>query len=181
MTQVVQSSTPVTSSVDRTDAPGAPRLRGSRRVRAIVNLLNPSLPVWDLCCDHGSIGRAALEQCSETRVVFVDRSAQTVRKLAEALGGSSGLAGRYRLVCADVLRMELPAAPVNFVIGGVSSLVICRFLEGVAGRRGDRLVCNTFQDPERFEARVRTLGLGIQTSLDVSTRRGVQRIWRLET
>jgi hypothetical protein len=181
MADVMRSSTPVTGPVDRADAPGAGGLRGSSRVRAIVDLLNPALPVWDLCCDHGFIGRAALEQYSDTRAVFVDRAAQTVRALAESLGRSSRLAGRYRLVCADALHMELPAAPVNFVIAGVSSIVICRFLEGVTGRRGDRIVCNTFQDPELFEARVRTLRLGIHTSLDVATRRGVQRLWRLET
>ena len=64
----------------------------------------------------------------DTRVVFVDRATQTIRTLAESLGRSSGLAGRYRLVCADVLHMELPAAPVNFVIAGVSNVVIYRFL-----------------------------------------------------
>jgi tRNA (adenine22-N1)-methyltransferase len=162
-------------------APWPGRRRGTERVRAIIDLLNPALPVWDLCCDHGHIGCAALEQYPVTQVVFVDKAMRTVGRLERSLRRYSRLAGRYRMVCADVIQMELPAAPVNFVVAGVSSRVIGAFLSRLVSRRGDRIICNTFQNAARFEARSLAVGLAIDKSFDVATRSGIQRLWLLRT
>ena len=153
--------------------------RGSERVREITGLLHPALPVWDLCCDHGQIGCAALAALTGTQVVFVDRARPTVERLERRLGHSQRFAGRYRVQCDDVLQMELPAAAVNFVVAGVSTNLICAFLSRLLDRRGDRIVCNTFQDASRFEERVLALGFTIDTSVDVTTPGGRQRIWVL--
>jgi tRNA (adenine22-N1)-methyltransferase len=141
--------------------------------------LHPALPVWDLCCDHGHIGRAALEQYPVTHVVFVDKAVRTIGTLERSLGCYSRFAGRYRTLCADVIQMELPAAPVNFVVAGVSTNVICAFLSRMVNRRGDRIICNTFQNASRFEARALAVGLTIDKSSDVATKSGMQRVWLL--
>ena len=152
----------------------------NERLNTIVGLLNPALPVWDLCCDHGYIGSAAMHRHPSTHVTFVDDKKHTVDKLAGWLNRSSRVTRRYRVLCADVLMMELPAAAANFVIAGVSTEVIGAFLGRLAGRRGDYIICNTFQSPSRFEARVLALGLTVDTSADVATPSGrQQRVWRL--
>jgi hypothetical protein len=153
--------------------------RRTARVRAIVGLLDRTLPVWDLCCDHARIGSAALDEYPEAHVVFVDRARLTVERLQTSLARSRRFRARYRLLCADVLRMELPATAANFVVAGVSTNVICSFLERLLHRSGDRIVCNTFQDAARFERRVLDLGFAIEARVDVATRRGRQRAWAL--
>jgi hypothetical protein len=154
---------------------------GNERVRAIVDLLNPALPVWDLCCDRGRIGCAVLDRHPVPQVVFVDRAMLTVGALEQSLQRYSRFAGRYRIVCADVIQMELPPPPVNFVVAGVSTNVICAFLSRLVDRRGDRIIGNTFQNASRFERRALAVGVAIQTSVDVVTRSGTQRVWRLRT
>jgi tRNA A22 N-methylase len=145
----------------------------------IVGFLDRALPVWDLCCDHGRIGSAALEAYPEAHAVFVDRARLTVERLAGSLAHTRRFSGRYRLLLADVLRMELPAAAANFVVAGVSTNVICAFLDRLRARWGDRIVCNTFQDASRFELRVQGLGFAIDSCVDVATRSGRQRVWAL--
>ena len=144
----------------------------------MVDLVDPALPVWDLCCDHGKIGYGVLTRHSATPVVFVDRAVATVDRLERALERNPSSAGRCQTLCADILQMELPGTPVNFVVAGVSSNVIVSFLGRLADRRGDRIICNTFQDATRLETRVLALGLRIDASVDVETPSGrLQRVW----
>jgi tRNA A22 N-methylase len=153
--------------------------RRTARVRAIVGLLDRTLPIWDLCCDHARIGSAALDEYPDGYVVFVDRAWLTVERLEKTLACSRRFSARYRLLWADVLRMELPATAANFVVAGVSTNVICAFLERLLHRSGDRIVCNTFQDAARFERRAQALGFAIDARVEVATRRGRQRVWAL--
>jgi hypothetical protein len=163
---------------DAAERIASPRRR-TDRVRVIVGLLDRTLPVWDLCCDHGRIGSAALEAYPEAHAVFVDRARLTVERLDASLARSRQFSGRYRVLWADVLRMELPAPAANFVVAGVSTSVICAFLERLRDRSGDRIVCNTFQDASRFERRAPDLGFAIDARVDVATRSGRQRVWAL--
>jgi hypothetical protein len=156
------------------------RCAARERIRAIVGLVDPALPVWDLCCDLGQIGAAVMAQHPEAKVIFVDRAARTAERLGRSLSRRPDAAGRYCVVCADLMAVELPAGPVNFIVAGVSTNVICAFLARLRGRDGDRIICNTFQDAARFEARARSTGFLIEESLDVATRNGRQRLWRLE-
>ncbi len=155
------------------------RRRGTARVRAMVDLLRPGMTVWDLCCDRGHIGLAALEHDPAADAVFVDRAMRTVDTLERALARNARVAGRYRVICADVRQLELPAPPVNFVIAGVSTKLIAAFLQRVVSRSGDRVICNTFQDPSGFQARAVALGFVIEQSLEVDARSGSQGIWVL--
>ena len=159
---------------------GQHRPAGRERIRAIVELVDPALPVWDLCCDLGQIGIAVMAQHLDTHVVFVERAARTAERLEHRLCRRREAAGRYRVVCADMLEIELPAAPANFVVAGVSTPLICGFLGRLTGRGDDRIICNTFQDAARFEARARSAGFLVKESRAVATRSGRQRLWRLE-
>lgn len=53
----------------------------SNRLQLVFEQLLPGEPVWDLCCDHGKVGRRALASGGFGRVHFVDSAAHLIEKL----------------------------------------------------------------------------------------------------
>ncbi|BCS32543.1 hypothetical protein TBR22_A17570 [Luteitalea sp. TBR-22] len=149
----------------------------SPRIAAIVDLIDPALPVWDLCCDRGVIGCAVLDRFPEAAVIFVEKRPRIVEALRDAVANRSGRQGRYRVVCDDVRHMPLPDAPASFVVAGVGTNLICEFLARVAHRDGDRVVCSTSQSPDRFERLTGEAGWRVVARRDVASRTGRQTVW----
>lgn len=165
------------SDAGRASTPlGEPRTR----LDTIVDLIDPALPVWDLCCDRGVIGCAVLDRVPTASVVFVEKRPRIVDALVDTVASRSGRAGRYRIVADDVLRMPLPPEPASLVIAGVGTNLICAFLARLTDRRGDRIVCSTSQSPERFERLAQEAGWTVVSRHEVSSRTGRQTVWRME-
>ena len=158
----------------------SPSTMSPNRIDAILDLLDPALPVWDLCCDRGAIGCAVLDRLPGAIVVFVEKRPLIVEALRNAVGNRLGRDGRYRIVADDVLRMALPEGPANLVIAGVGTNLICAFLARLVERRGDRIVCSTSQSPERFERLTAESGWTVVSRRDVSSRTGRQTVWWME-
>lgn len=112
------------------------------------------------------------------QVVFVDKRPRIVEALRPLLERRPRYAGRYRLVCADILAMDLPPAPANFIVAGVGTNLIWAFAARLA-RRDDRVVCSTSQSPDRFEALAAGSAFEAVDRLEVRSRTGSQTIWTL--
>ena len=153
--------------------------RSSPRVDAILARVRPGLPIWDLCCDGGQIGSVALDRDPAATVVFVDVRPAIVRALESLLARFPHYTGRYRVVCADILRMDLPTAPAAFVVAGVGTDLTWAFVQRLAGRQGDCIVASTSQCPTRFEETGRRSGCAVEGRQHVSSRHGRQTIWSL--
>jgi hypothetical protein len=153
--------------------------RSSPRVDALLDGLDPTRPLWDLCCDGGQIGCVAMDRHPGATVVFVDKRPRLVAELASRLERTPRYHGRYRIERADILRLTLPSAPATVVLAGVGTNLILAFLARLEGRRGDRLVCSTSQCPDRFETLASAQGLVVLGRVQVRSRHGQQTIWRL--
>lgn len=107
----------------------------SPRLKMLSDFLIEGSDVWDLCCDHGYLGEAALESGLFPRVHFVDRVPDIIERLrsrlndrldvskhavfysvdageiSEPLEGTVVLAGvgadRIRQIIGDLLRRQL--------------------------------------------------------------------------
>src|SRR3712207_711799 len=102
--------------------------RSSSRVKAILEMVDRRLPLWDLCCATGQIGCVALERLPDLRVVFVEKRPHLVEALRQEVAREPHYAGRHDVICADVLAVGLPATAVNFVMAGVGTNLIAAFL-----------------------------------------------------
>ncbi len=153
--------------------------RSSPRVEAILARVQPGLPIWDLCCDGGQIGCVAMDRDPAASVVFVDKRPGIVRALTPLVARWPPYAGRYRILCADVLRMDLPPGPVNFVIAGVGTNLVWAFADRLTDRVGDLVICSTSQSPERFEALGQERDFAVGDRQEVRSRHGSQTIWTL--
>ncbi len=133
--------------------------------------------IWDLCCDGGQIGSVALDRDPEATVVFVDKRPRIVEDLTALLARFPHYRGRYRIVCDDILRMDLPSGPATFIVAGVGTDLIWEFVSRLAGRRGDCIIASTSQDPVRFEEMGRRGGFALDGRQVVRSRHGSQTIW----
>jgi tRNA A22 N-methylase len=150
------------------------------RIDTILDLIDPTLPVWDLCCDRGVIGCAVLDRWPAAHVTFVEKRPAIVEALAAFVARRTERDGRFDVRGEDALRIVLPDAPASFVIAGVGTNLICAFLARLEGRRGDRVVCSTSQSPERFERLTNEGGWRVCERRDVSSRTGRQTVWVME-
>lgn len=57
----------------------------SPRLELILNHLNPGEPVWDVCCDHGILGRSAIRKNIFSEVHFVDQVVSIMQRLSSEI------------------------------------------------------------------------------------------------
>lgn len=153
--------------------------RVTPRVRATLARLDAALPIWDLCCDAGIIGRTAMDDDPAAHVVFVDKRPRIVEALERRLASQPRYAGRHRVLTADIRQMLLPPSSVNFIVAGVGTNLICAFLARLRDRSGDRIVASTSQNAERFERHAAAVGFATADRAVVTSRDGSQTIWTL--
>jgi hypothetical protein len=153
--------------------------RAAPRIRATLARLDTALPIWDLCCDAGIIGRTAMDDDPAASIVFVDKRPHIVEALEARLAREPRYAGRHRVLIADIRQMPLPPSPVNLIVAGVGTNLICAFLARLRDRHGDRIVASTSQNPERFERLAAEAGFLAGGPETVTSREGRQTIWTL--
>lgn len=115
----------------------------SRRLATLLENLKPGEAVWDVCCDHGLLGRAALAR-GFAPVNFVDCVPHITQKLEDDLGGDA----RARVFCVDGAQLRVPVEG-SLVIAGVGGEKIQNILEGLqasANLRASRLVLGPHKD-----------------------------------
>lgn len=100
----------------------------------------PGEDFWDICCDHGLLGIAALRSSQFPRVHFVDRVPHIIEKLRRGLSTEKDVS--IYLIGAEELGEELRG---TVVIAGVGGHNIVKILESWSSRgnlRASRLVLN---------------------------------------
>jgi tRNA (adenine22-N1)-methyltransferase len=112
-------------------------------LRKIYDNLLPNQPVWDLCCDHGLLGEAAIHTGISSEVHFVDQSIpvmETLRRQKQDLVGATF----YLLNAA-----HLPG-PVSgsVVISGVGSHTVIKILDNLKWISSIRLLISSNNKPE---------------------------------
>ena len=147
------------------------------RFRGLIDQLNPDLATWDLCCDHGIVGLLALCYKKTPRVVFVDRQRHLMDRLEIELDNLALQKTHYEVRCADINLMQIGSKPVNYIIAGVGTNLILQFLSRVQIGQGHRVICNTHQNPDRFERLVRDSGLIWEQKTQVVEKKVMQSIW----
>jgi tRNA (adenine22-N1)-methyltransferase len=112
----------------------------SLRLQTLLDRCEPGLPLWDLCCDHGLLGLAALASGKFQEVIFNDAVAHVLEDLAPKLAG-------YENSRAILALAEDIAEPItgNLILAGIGGEKIFKILSShaAAGRLKARhiIVC----------------------------------------
>lgn len=67
------------------------------RLKKIIDILEPHPMFWDVCCDHGYLGRQVLLKGLAQEVHFVDCAAEIIQKLEESYRPHFKKLGRRKL------------------------------------------------------------------------------------
>jgi len=100
--------------------PETPRkTRMGSRLKALFDQIpNNTSEVFDLCCDHGAIGRAVLESHLSTKVTFNDIHPGIMSELAQTLERLNAV--NYQLNVGPAEKLEItPSARPVFLLAGV--------------------------------------------------------------
>lgn len=131
-----------------TSLPPRPRLL-SERIRALVARLEPDLPVYDLCCDHGLIGLLAWQEDPQRPVTFVDQSSAALEALQKELSKERYQKAPLTVEICEAESLGPLSSSSNIVIAGVGNATILRILHKLVPERAPphRLVLCSQQEP----------------------------------
>lgn len=116
----------------------------SARLQAFLDEAVPGAPLWDLCCDHGLLGLAALGSERFPKVHFVDSSEAAMKLLEGRLAGNRR-AG-FHVKPAQEIDEDLTG---SVVIAGVGGLLIWKILQTLQVRgalKARRLILGPHRD-----------------------------------
>src|SRR4051812_49221992 len=105
-------------------------MRLSPRLEALLTRCVPGFPVWDLCCDHGLVGLAALESGKFTAVIFNDSVEHLLNLLKPKINGRADC----RIVHAFAEEISEPLTG-NLVLAGIGGEKIYKILSTHAERQ----------------------------------------------
>ncbi|MBT4793247.1 MAG: hypothetical protein HON90_16865 [Halobacteriovoraceae bacterium] len=106
----------------------------SKRILAISNLVPQGCDVvWDICCDHGLIGREVLSSRLKSKVIFIDQVHSIIVKLKLTLK-TSYIPDRYKIINSkaeqfDFQNKHQSNCYIVAGIGGELSLLILEQIE----------------------------------------------------
>ena len=100
----------------------------------------PAEDFWDICCDHGLLGAAALRSGKFRRVHFVDRVPHIIEKLRRGLADEKHAA--VYLTGAEHLGAEITGTAVIAGVGGHNVVKILEHWKTRGNLRAKRLILN---------------------------------------
>lgn len=118
----------------------------SPRLNALLNSSIPEEDFWDICCDHGLLGRAAMARGSFARVHFVDQVPHIIENLKEKVSESEDV--RIVLKSAEDITEILTGTVVIAGVGGHSLIKILGQWREREILRAKRLVLNPMSHVE---------------------------------
>lgn len=121
----------------------------SHRLQLIFEQLLPGEPVWDLCCDHGKLGRQALSSGLFPRVCFVDSAAHLVERVRARLS----FEGRTESASFFGIPAEQLTEPLSgtVVAAGVGAHTLMDILQGQEKSSALRFVLGPQKDEEKLK------------------------------
>lgn len=94
----------------------------SARLRVFLEQSLRDKPLWDICCDHGYVGIAALKEGTFSEVHFVDQVSHIIKKLESILIAEDYSTPYYlHAIGAEGLNEKMSG---TFLIAGVGGLTI---------------------------------------------------------
>lgn len=131
----------------------------SPRLQCFFEQLLPGEDVWDLFCDHGYLGLAALEAGIFKRVYFVDRANHLIQSLQQQLASfRPESTGDCLAMPAESIAQVVSGTVVMAGIGGMNMLKILKALLLKSNFQPQRLVLSPQRD-EELVARALSQGL----------------------
>lgn len=135
----------------------------SPRMELILASLRGDRPLFDLCCDHGQLGLAALERWHLPHVSFVDQSPSVMQRLAATIEQSGLDLSKVTLVTGAAETLSVPPGASDFILAGVGGQTIVKILDGLfpSGLGEHRLIISSQQKTQdlRFYLRTRDFRL----------------------
>ncbi len=108
----------------------------SNRMKQFVDNALPALPFWDVCCDHGYIGIAALKSLKFEEVHFVDQVPHIMERLDKLIHQSPHLNPAYNfflhISSGENLDMDIYG---TILIAGVGGTTIIKILDSLFERQ----------------------------------------------
>ncbi len=105
----------------------------SFRLQKIKAAINPGADlVWDLCCDHGILGKSLLDDGKE--VFFVDQVSHIINHLVDDLAASTS---KYTCIVSDAAEINIKnKVSETVVIAGVGGFTCKNILEALITKYG---------------------------------------------
>ncbi|MBX2988704.1 MAG: SAM-dependent methyltransferase [Bdellovibrionaceae bacterium] len=124
-------------------------IRLSPRLQFLLDQAWPGEALWDLCCDHGLLGRRALQSGRFPEVHFVDQVPHIMARLRERLTREApGAPAFLHAVPAGDLEPVLTGTVIIAGVGGEKILEILRRLHERRRLQARRLVLSPHKDEE---------------------------------
>ena len=103
----------------------------SKRFEQLLTMILPGQPLYDLCCDHGLLGLAALDRGLVPAVSLIDRSPSVIATLKERCQIYLEPDSRRMIMCMNGSDLQPVSGPATIVIAGVGGQTIVDILEGI--------------------------------------------------
>lgn len=132
-----------------------PKPKISKRMQYFVDHGIDQSPFWDICCDHGYIGIAALYSERFTEVHFVDQIPHIIERLEKLILQSPQLKSNYRYTVSSEGGEKISEIILGTaVIAGVSGRTIVKILDALIKNnwlKAHRLILSPHLDIEFFK------------------------------
>lgn len=90
----------------------------STRLARLYQLLGSGVELWDIGCDHGWVGKAALQDKSFERVNFVDPSDVVIRNLLKTIGSDIPKQASFKILQQRADEIKLTQSSNTFLMAG---------------------------------------------------------------
>jgi tRNA (adenine22-N1)-methyltransferase len=109
----------------------------SNRLTKIISMVEPCEVFYDLCCDHGKIGKSIIEQNKAKKVIFNDQVKHIIDKLRDELSA---------YITSDVNFLSKPCENIDIIdkstvcIVGVGYETILKFLKNNKNKKLELII-----------------------------------------
>ncbi|GIL16526.1 MAG: hypothetical protein BroJett040_02770 [Oligoflexia bacterium] len=121
------------------------KFRLTKRLAQVLKRVHVEDELWDVCCDHGYLGLAALSLTTVPKVYFVDQ----VTHLIQALPRHER--GQYICAPGEEVKQEVKGTLVIIGVGDYTITTILRSLLNRGLLRARRIILGPHKNPERIE------------------------------
>lgn len=102
----------------------------SKRLSGILSLIQAKPQLWDICCDHGELGFAAVDAGVAQEIYLVDRVPSIIHNLDERIKATDiPLGFAIKTFCEDAAKTKRNFSNANIVISGIGESTAIEILE----------------------------------------------------
>lgn len=129
----------------------------SSRLARLYQLLGSGVELWDIGCDHGLVGKAALKDTTFERVNFVDPSDLVIEKLTTTLGSDIPKHSLYNIFKQRADQIILNQPSNTFLMSGFGGKQMMEGLKHIASQLQEKNLFVLSPHRDIFELRKRLI------------------------